>query len=221
MTSDHPILQQIFKVEQALYASEGLDWVPIEFHDNQACIDAIEGTQGIVDLLNEACKVQRGDDADWLTSLSNTAHLKSNVHFQLPKIRSPSFIVRHFAADVEYTVDGFMEKNMDALSERLAATVAEANVAFVADLIDPALIGDGAKRPAGRTVRKTVAGEFTTSLKALMLVLDESTVHYVRCIKPNDTKRAFCIDPRRTVQQLQACGVLETVRISAAGYPGR
>lgn len=28
-------------------------------------------------------------------------------------------------------------------------------------------------------------------------------------------------DPRRTVQQLRACGVLETIRISAAGYPSR
>ena len=28
-------------------------------------------------------------------------------------------------------------------------------------------------------------------------------------------------DPHRVVQQLRACGVLETVRISAAGYPSR
>lgn len=28
-------------------------------------------------------------------------------------------------------------------------------------------------------------------------------------------------DPKRTVQQLRACGVLETIRISAAGYPSR
>lgn len=31
----------------------------------------------------------------------------------------------------------------------------------------------------------------------------------------------FRFDPRRTVQQLRACGVLETIRISAAGYPSR
>jgi len=28
-------------------------------------------------------------------------------------------------------------------------------------------------------------------------------------------------EPKRAVQQLRACGVLETVRISAAGYPSR
>jgi len=28
-------------------------------------------------------------------------------------------------------------------------------------------------------------------------------------------------DPKRAVQQLRACGVLETIRISAAGFPSR
>ena len=42
-----------------------------------------------------------------------------------------------------------------------------------------------------------------------------------RCIKPNDEKAAFVFDPHRGVQQLRACGVLETIRISAAGYPSR
>lgn len=32
----------------------------------------------------------------------------------------------------------------------------------------------------------------------------------------------FCsFNPKRAVQQLRACGVLETIRISAAGYPSR
>lgn len=35
---------------------------------------------------------------------------------------------------------------------------------------------------------------------------------------------SYCVcsfDPKRAVQQLRACGVLETIRISAAGYPSR
>ena len=54
-----------------------------------------------------------------------------------------------------------------------------------------------------------------------MQALNCTTPHYVRCIKPNDSKVAFEFDPKRAVQQLRACGVLETVRISAAGYPSR
>lgn len=39
--------------------------------------------------------------------------------------------------------------------------------------------------------------------------------------QPNDDKIAFKWDSAKIVQQLRACGVLETVRISAAGFPSR
>lgn len=54
-----------------------------------------------------------------------------------------------------------------------------------------------------------------------MAVLSTTRPHYVRCIKPNDEKLPFTFEPKRAIQQLRACGVLETVRISAAGYPSR
>jgi len=42
-----------------------------------------------------------------------------------------------------------------------------------------------------------------------------------RCIKPNDTKQPFGYEPVRVLEQLRACGVLDTIRISAAGFPSR
>nr|XP_009510491.1 PREDICTED: unconventional myosin-Va isoform X2 [Phalacrocorax carbo] len=54
-----------------------------------------------------------------------------------------------------------------------------------------------------------------------METLNATTPHYVRCIKPNDFKFPFTFDEKRAVQQLRACGVLETIRISAAGFPSR
>ena len=69
--------------------------------------------------------------------------------------------------------------------------------------------------------KKTVGSQFKDSLILLMSALNSTTPHYVRCIKPNDEKAAFQFDNKRGVQQLRACGVLETVRISAAGFPSR
>ncbi|UYV60535.1 MYO5B [Cordylochernes scorpioides] len=69
--------------------------------------------------------------------------------------------------------------------------------------------------------QKSVGSQFRDSLGRLMKTLNDTTPHYVRCIKPNDEKAAFKFDPHRAIQQLRACGVLETVRISAAGYPSR
>ena len=69
--------------------------------------------------------------------------------------------------------------------------------------------------------KKTVGSQFRDSLSLLMATLNSTTPHYVRCIKPNDDKQSFSFDPKRAVQQLRACGVLETIRISAAGFPSR
>lgn len=63
--------------------------------------------------------------------------------------------------------------------------------------------------------------QFRESLSKLMATLNSTVPHYIRCIKPNDRKAPFEFNPQRSIQQLRACGVLETVRISAAGYPSR
>ncbi|KFQ32240.1 Unconventional myosin-Va, partial [Merops nubicus] len=74
---------------------------------------------------------------------------------------------------------------------------------------------------ASKEHKKTVGHQFRNSLHLLMETLNATTPHYVRCIKPNDFKFPFTFDEKRAVQQLRACGVLETIRISAAGFPSR
>ncbi|KAJ8869596.1 hypothetical protein PR048_028588 [Dryococelus australis] len=71
------------------------------------------------------------------------------------------------------------------------------------------------------SVTAPVGSQFRDSLNMLMSTLNATTPHYVRCIKPNDYKKPFEYNPVRAVQQLRACGVLETIRISAAGFPSR
>ena len=49
--------QHVFKLEQEEYVREEIEWSFIDFHDNQPCIDLIEGRLGILDLLDEECRV--------------------------------------------------------------------------------------------------------------------------------------------------------------------
>ncbi|XP_029347472.1 unconventional myosin-Va-like isoform X2 [Acyrthosiphon pisum] len=69
--------------------------------------------------------------------------------------------------------------------------------------------------------KETVGSQFRNSLNALMTTLNDTTPHYIRCVKPNDSKLPFVFDIQRAVDQLRACCVLETIRISAAGFPSR
>ncbi|KIH43310.1 hypothetical protein ANCDUO_26687, partial [Ancylostoma duodenale] len=115
----------VFKLEQEEYEREELSWVRIDFHDNQPTIELIEGRPGLIDYLDEQSKVVNGSDAAWLNRITNCATLKKNSQLQMPRIKSTKFIVKHFAAEVPYTVDGFLEKNKDAVSKQLLELVAK------------------------------------------------------------------------------------------------
>jgi myosin heavy subunit len=49
--------QHVFKLEQEEYLKEEIEWKFIDFYDNQPCIDLIETKLGILDLLDEECRV--------------------------------------------------------------------------------------------------------------------------------------------------------------------
>jgi len=81
--------------------------------------------------------------------------------------------------------------------------------------------GRGSAAQRSKANKATVGSQFKESLEALMKILNSTEPHYVRCIKPNDNKGAFEFNNVRAVQQLRACGVLETIRISSNGFPSR
>ncbi|KAJ2063899.1 Myosin type-2 heavy chain 1 [Coemansia sp. S146] len=54
-----------------------------------------------------------------------------------------------------------------------------------------------------------------------MATLAETEMHYIRCIKPNEAKAAWRLQAPMVLAQLRSCGVIETIRISKAGYPSR
>ncbi|XP_016381717.1 unconventional myosin-Vb isoform X1 [Sinocyclocheilus rhinocerous] len=224
----------VFKLEQEEYMKEQIPWTLIDFYDNQPCIDLIEAKLGILDLLDEECKVPKGTDQNWAQKLYGK-HSNSG-HFEKPRMSNRSFIVVHFADKVEYQCDGFLEKNRDTVYEEQINILKASQFQLVADLFHDgkdsgpptsksSKINVRAAKPVpkghNREHRKSVGTQFRNSLHLLMETLNATTPHYVRCIKPNDYKESFVFDSRRAVQQLRACGVLETIRISAAGYPSR
>ncbi|XP_035270697.1 unconventional myosin-Vb [Anguilla anguilla] len=224
----------VFQLEQEEYVREGLPWSRIEFSDNQPCIALIEGPLGLLDLLDEECRMPKGSDESWARKLYDQ-HQNQNPspHFGKPRMSNMAFIIRHFADMVQYECDGFLDKNRDTVFEEPINILRASQSELVAELFQQEPAGgalsqsglpNGSLRSGKRAHREhklTVGFQFRQSLQLLMDTLNSTTPHYVRCIKPNDLKQPFLFDPKRAVQQLRACGVLETIRISAAGYPSR
>ncbi|XP_065809109.1 unconventional myosin-Va isoform X3 [Labrus bergylta] len=230
----------VFKLEQEEYMKEQIPWTLIDFYDNQPCINLIEAKMGILDLLDEECKMPKGSDDSWAQKLYNT-HLKTSSLFEKPRMSNRAFIVKHFADKVEYQCDGFLAKNKDTVNEEQINVLKASKFDLLVELFQdeekatsptgqvPGTGGrtrlsvkpDKGRDKSSKEHKKTVGCQFRNSLQMLMETLNATTPHYVRCIKPNDFKLAFTFDPKRAVQQLRACGVLETIRISAAGFPSR
>uniref|UniRef100_A0A3Q3BCX0 Myosin VAa n=1 Tax=Kryptolebias marmoratus TaxID=37003 RepID=A0A3Q3BCX0_KRYMA len=230
----------VFKLEQEEYMKEQIPWTLIDFYDNQPCINLIEAKMGILDLLDEECKMPKGSDDSWAQKLYNT-HLKTCCLFEKPRMSNRAFIIQHFADKVEYQCDGFLEKNKDTVNEEQINVLKASKFHLLMELFQdeekatsptgqaPGTGGrtrlsikpDKSRETSSKEHKKTVGCQFRNSLQMLMETLNATTPHYVRCIKPNDFKLAFSFDPKRAVQQLRACGVLETIRISAAGFPSR
>nr|XP_020476628.1 unconventional myosin-Vc isoform X2 [Monopterus albus] len=221
----------VFKLEQEEYMKEDIPWTLIDFYDNQPVIDLIEAKMGILDLLDEECLFPQGTDQSWLQKLYN--YLDASPLFEKPRLSNEAFVIQHFADKVEYQCRGFLEKNRDALYEELVEIMRVSKFPFLASFFQgeeqSTVTSKGVKvrparpgvKPANKQLRTSVGNKFCRSLSLLMETLNATTPHYVRCIKPNDEKLPFEYDSRRVVQQLRACGVLETIRISAESYPSR
>ncbi|KAG7092220.1 hypothetical protein E1B28_008587 [Marasmius oreades] len=258
----------VFKLEQEEYMKEEINWTFIEFSDNQPCIDVIEGKLGVLALLDEESRMPSGTDQNFLqklnTQLAKPEH--KNV-FKKPRFGSSAFTISHYALDVTYEVEGFLEKNRDTVPDEHMNLLASTKNPFLKEVLDAALMstkapdsphpsspvpsdsGSGGSRRSsvipdpgrqswvtptpnaaatsgprrgGAVARKPTQGSiFKASLITLMDTLSVTNVHYIRCIKPNEAKRPWEFQPQQVLGQLRACGVLETIRISCAGYPTR
>ncbi|CUT99321.1 myosin va [Echinococcus multilocularis] len=249
-------IKNVFQLEQEEYIREGLEWSFVEYYNNAPCIQLLEGPMGVIELLNDECKLPRPNDRNWLGRICNE-HLGRSRDFSQSKFWAQErFIIQHFSEKVEYAVDGFVEKNLDRIIPehanlltstkslvgnstgfpisrlRISEKEKSQNMDFIPYMlhINPVLrkmIENFGKtnvigvKHQGIFTKPTVVTQFSTSLGTLMEILNRTTSHYVRCIKPNDHKAPFTFCPERVMRQLRACGVIQTIRISAAGYPSR
>ncbi|KAJ1915867.1 Myosin type-2 heavy chain 1 [Mycoemilia scoparia] len=168
--------------------------------------------------------------------------------FEKPRFDNRAFTICHYAHKVSYKVDGFIEKNKDTVpnevQDMLKASKSDllnkifefaseqeeiqkqkateaASSAISKKTGTPMLVRKTTTSKASSHRKPTLGAEFRMSLIELMKKISSTETHYIRCIKPNENKRAWEFDANMVMAQLRACGVLETIRISCAGYPSR
>ncbi|XP_070204320.1 unconventional myosin-XIX-like isoform X2 [Littorina saxatilis] len=205
---------------QKEYTEECLQWVPVACMDNRPCVNILDGRASIFSLLNEEVYLNRKSDAEALKD--RLLQLCGHSHNALRPVRrsavtQPSFVVQHYAGEVQYCVEGLITKNKDDIPSDLVSLLTASDNGFVNQLFASYAEPES---PAGRK-KKTVLTKFKSSLDELLSSMGESDIHYIRCLKPNNTSTSGLFQPGYVLQQLKACGAIETVNICRRGYPAR
>ena len=220
----------MFKLEQSEYAKEKIRWDHITYEDNKVTIDLIEQKPlGIISLLDEQCRLPKGTDKQFLSSLYNKLSENKKLCNPGPFINE-YFGIGHYAGDVFYSINGFLEKNKDALNPQLQSIVNKSNMLLLRDVFSlansnpPAAVKGKVAAKAnvpGSISALTVGSQFKTQLQDLIAVLSTSNPSYIRCIKPNSFKAPMVFDSIDVQRQLRCAGMLECIRIRKAGYSVR
>lgn len=216
----------MFVLEQEEYAREQIEWKFIDFgHDLQPTIDLIElpNPIGIFSCLDEDSVMPKATDKSFTEKLHSLWDRKT------PKYRASrinqGFTLTHYASEVEYSTEGWLEKNKDPLNDNITRLLAASTDKHVAQLfVDCADADDEAGATRSRVKKglfRTVAQRHKEQLSSLMAQLHSTHPHFVRCIIPNHKKRPKQLSAPLVLDQLRCNGVLEGIRIARTGFPNR
>ncbi|GAB4836037.1 hypothetical protein Ancab_000954 [Ancistrocladus abbreviatus] len=208
--------QHVFKMEQEEYTKEEIKWSYIEFVDNQDVLDLIEKkTGGIIALLDEACMFLKSTPETFMSMLYQI--YKSHKRLLKPKLSRTDFIISHYAGEVLYQSDQFLDKNKDYVVPEHQDLLSASKCPFVAGLFPP--VPEETTKSSKSSKFSSIGSRFKLQLQQLMETLNSTEPHYIRCVKPNNLLKPAIFENVGIMQQLRCGGVLEAIRISCAGYP--
>ncbi|KAL4803036.1 P-loop containing nucleoside triphosphate hydrolase protein [Aspergillus unguis] len=213
-------LQQIFiqltlKAEQEEYDREQITWTPIKYFDNKVVCSLIEDKRppGVFAALNDAVATAHADSgAADNTFVGRLNFLGQNPNFES---RQGQFIIKHYAGDVSYAVQGMTDKNKDQLLKDLLNLVQSSGNQFVHTIFPEQVNQDDKRRPP------TASDKIKASANDLVATLMKAQPSYIRTIKPNDNKAPKEYNEGNVLHQIKYLGLQENVRIRRAGFAYR
>ncbi|KAI1617669.1 myosin heavy chain [Exophiala viscosa] len=216
----------MFVLEQEEYAREQIEWQFIDFgKDLQPTIDLIElpNPIGIFSCLDEDSVMPKATDKSFTDKLHSLWEKKTPKYS--PARTRQGFLLTHYAAEVEYSTEGWLEKNKDPLNDNLTRLLAASKDVHIANLFSDCVEEvDEPYSPRSRVKKglfRTVAQRHKEQLSSLMRQLHSTQPHFVRCILPNHKKKPKQFSAPLVLDQLRCNGVLEGIRIARTGFPNR
>ena len=230
--------EYVFKYEQQLYEKEGIKWSFISFPDNQEVLELLENRRiGLLAICDDQVLFPKSTDTTLVNKFYETCSTHNRFFAGGKERAANQFVIKHFAGPVTYSSEGFLEKNHDVVRQDMAQLLTSSTKNLVRQLHDFFRIDESgaidADESSASTSAKlsrksmrsakiyTLCGEFRKQLEELMENINNTSPHYIRCLKPNSSNVRDVFESDLVVHQLRCGGVLEAVRVTRAGFPNR
>ncbi|KHG09985.1 Myosin-H heavy chain [Gossypium arboreum] len=169
------------------------------FLSSNVFLSCLQKPGGIIALLDEACMFPRSTHETFAQKLYQT--FKDNKRFSKPKLSRTDFTICHYAGDVTYQTELFLDKNKDYVVSEHQALLNASECSFVSSLFPPS-----PEESSKTTKFSSIGSSFKQQLQALLETLSATEPHYIRCVKPNNALKPGIFENQNVLQQLR-CGV--------------
>ncbi|CDJ31473.1 LOW QUALITY PROTEIN: uncharacterized protein EMH_0067060 [Eimeria mitis] len=211
----------VFTREAKLYKEENVSTAELVYTSNADVINRYvinlltDKKSSILSSLEDQCLAPGGSDEKFVAACKSA--FKNSTKFKPAKV-SPNinFLVSHTIGDIQYSAEGFLFKNKDVLRAEIMEIVQASTNVVVKDLFAGIVMEKG-KIAKGQLI----GSQFLKQLEALMELINSTEPHFVRCVKPNDTKKPLDWVQSKVLIQLHALSVLEALQLRQVGFSYR
>lgn len=165
--------------------------------------------------LEDQCLAPGGNDEKFVSAAYATLKespklLKSKVGANL------NFIVVHTIGEIPYCASGFLLKNKDVLRAELVEATQQSPSPVVSAMFRGVVIEKG-KLAKGQLI----GSQFMLQLEKLMALINSTEPHFIRCVKPNESKKPHDWVASKVLIQLHSLSILEALQLRNLGYSYR
>eukprot|EP00917_Polyrhabdina_sp_WS-2016_P020972 GHVP01045215.1.p1 GENE.GHVP01045215.1~~GHVP01045215.1.p1 ORF type:complete len:667 (-),score=134.13 GHVP01045215.1:15-2015(-) len=206
----------VFEKEQKLYKSEGVSSADLIFTSNKEVIDMLSAPKAsVMTVLEDQCLAPGGTDEKFVSAMHST--LGSSPKLLKAKVQGNiKFSIAHTIGDISYTATDFLMKNNDVLRPELVEIVQQSSNVVCKGMFE------GVKVERGKLAKGQLIGsQFMRQLTSLMDLINSTEAHFIRCVKPNENKKALDFCPSKTLIQLHSLSILEALQLRAIGFSYR
>ena len=199
----------IFEEEMNILREEGIECQNIIFQSNKHILDFFQmKPSGLFTILDEKTLLDAKSDAGFIAALPKNDSIY--------KIIRNKVIIKHYADSVEYTVGDFYKKNVDRVSSDVNT--------FINNMVKSSTLFIQQNKQInkrGSIGVNTISFQFRQKLSELMNELESSSLHFIRCIKPNDNHIPKKWEIEKVKNQLNYCGITSALKIARQSLPIR